>query len=304
MVAVLSTASISQMGCRAIRRFGESRQAIAGRRLSGQGFQAIHDGQWETAEQLFSDALKVSRTDDRAHWGMAEAYWNREQLDDAITHMEQAVRLSAGDPAFVRRLGRMYLDVGRVDEASQRASEALRIERDSADAWALHGDCLRIKGQQDDALAAYHRALGLQPDLPDVQVAAAELYLDGGRHQRALATLDRIVDQHGLESSPARSDLLRGHVMRKLGRPDDARACFVRASQKTPADAEPLLELAALYFETGRTDEATKSLRLARQIDPDHPRVDGLCQQLGVPNPKTPAAMLAENPADQHSQSY
>ncbi|MEM9825841.1 MAG: tetratricopeptide repeat protein [Planctomycetota bacterium] len=283
MTVCLSTCVVLQAGCRAIRRFGESRQAITGRRLSGQGFQAIHDGQWETAETLFSDALKVSRTDDRAHWGMAEAFWNRGQTDDAIRHMEQAVRLSAGDPAFVRRIGRMYLDLGRVDEAAARAQEALRAERGSAEGWALHGDCLRRIGQVDDALAAYHRALALQPDSPEVQLAAAELYLDRGRYQRALATLDRITDQYGLEASPSRCDLLRGLVMRDLGRHEDARVCFLRASHKSPEQAEPLLELAALFHRRGQTSEATESLEMARRLAPQHPRVANLSKLLGVP---------------------
>ena len=89
-------------GCRAISRFGDSRQAIAARRLSGQGFEAMHDDQWEVAETLFTDALKQSDSDDRAHWGLAESYWKHDQRELAIQHMEHAVRLSAGDPQIGR----------------------------------------------------------------------------------------------------------------------------------------------------------------------------------------------------------
>ena len=56
MHCLLAVMSVTDSGCRAIRRFGESRQSIAARRLSGQGFQAMHDGQWEIAETLFTDA--------------------------------------------------------------------------------------------------------------------------------------------------------------------------------------------------------------------------------------------------------
>ena len=192
---LIAMVAVAVSGCRAIRRFGDSRQTIAARRLSGQGFQAMHDGQWEIAESLFTDALDVSKTDDRAHWGLAEAFWNRNDHERAIEHMEHAVRLSAGDPKFVQRLGRMYLELGRLAEADSHSLWALELNRDSAPAWALRGDCLKAASETDDALAAYHRALAIQPDYPDVQLQAAELYLAEHPFDRVPATLDRLQDR-------------------------------------------------------------------------------------------------------------
>lgn len=269
---MLAVIAVADSGCRAIRRFGESRQTIAARRLSGQGFQAIHDGQWEIAETLFSDALDVSKTDDRAHWGLAEAYWNRNDHERAIEHMEHAVRLSAGDPKFVQRLGRMYLELGRLEAADSHSRWALELKRDSAEAWALRGDCLKAANAKSDALAAYHRALALQPDYPEVQVQAAEIYLVEHRYDRVLATLDRLQDGVGIDDASARVDILQGIAMRKLGRAEEARRCFVRASRKDPQDAAPHLELALLEVDNGDLESARQSWQLARQLDPDSVR--------------------------------
>ncbi len=266
---LLTVIAVTESGCRAIRRFGESRQSIAARRLSGQGFQAMHDGQWEIAESLFTDALEVSKADDRAHWGLAEAFWNRNDQELAIEHMEHAVRLSAGDPKFVQRLGRMYLERGRLQEADSHSLWALESKRDSAQAWALRGDCLKASGKADDALAAYHRALALQPDYPEVQLQAAEIYRTQHRYDRLLATLDRLQDGVGIDDAPARVDMLQGIAMRKLGRAEEARRCFVRASTKDPQDATPHLELASLAIEHGDVESARESLQVAQQLDPD-----------------------------------
>lgn len=256
-------------GCRAIRRFGESRQAIAARRLSGQGFQAMHDGRWDTAEDLFSEALNVSTADDRSHWGMAETYWNRGQSEPAIEHMERAVRLTAGDPKLVRRLGRMHLESGDLEQADHHSHWSLQSERDSAEGWSLRGDVLKANGDLENALAAYHRALAYQPDHPHVQLQAAEIYQSQQRFDRSLATLDRMNDSISLEDAPPQADMLRGIAMRRLDRPDEALRCFHRASRKDPNNPQPQLEIASTALQLGRTAEAQNALQLAMTLDPE-----------------------------------
>ncbi len=71
------------------------------------------------------------------------------------------------------------------------------------------------------------------------------------RYDRLLATLDRLQDGVGIDDAPARVDMLQGIAMRKLGRAEEARRCFVRASTKDPQDATPHLELASLAIENG-----------------------------------------------------
>jgi tetratricopeptide (TPR) repeat protein len=273
-------AVIGAAGCRAIGRLGDSRQSISARRLSGQGFQAMHDGQWEIAEDLFSDALEVSKADDRAHWGLAEAYWKRGDLELAVAQMEQAVRLSAGDPKFVQRLGRMYLELGRLQEAESHSLWALESQRDSAETWGLRGDCLKATGELDDALAAYHRALALQPDYAEVQLQAAKIYLSQRRYDRLLATLGRLQDGVGVDDAPPQVDLLQGIAMRELGRDEEARRCFARACNKDATDATPHLQMAELALARGEVVAARTSLEIASMLDPESSQESVWMQQL------------------------
>lgn len=277
---LLAAFLLTAPGCRAISRFGDSRQAIAARRLSGQGFEAMHDDQWEVAETLFTNALEQSDSDDRAHWGLAESYWKHEELELAVKHMEHAVRLSAGDPRFVQRLGRMYLTLGRLEEADRHSLWALESKRDSADAWALRGDCLNARGEADEALAAYHRALALQPDYPAVQLEAAEIYRRQGRYDRLLATLDRLQEGIGMEQTPPRVDVLQGIAMRKVGRFEEAKRSFLRATQKDPENDSPHIELAALALERGDTASAQNAFAEAVRLNPSLAQGQDWMQQL------------------------
>jgi len=265
-LVVLSGLSFT-CGCRAISRYGESRQTIAARRLSRQGLEAMHAGQWDVAEGLFSGALEITAADDRAHWGLAESLWQRGERDAALNHMEQAVRLSASDPRLMRRLARMYLDLGRVAEAERETLAALEADRESAEVWALRGDCLVNRGDHVGALAAYHRALAIQPDYAEVQIQAAELYRILGRYDRLLATIDRLQDSLGADDlCPVRGHMLRGIALRQLDRPVEAQQCFAEASRGAPLDAEPHVNLAELHLSQGDLGAARQSLEQARQL--------------------------------------
>lgn len=268
--------SFPYLGCRAISKFGESRQSVAARRLSRQGLTAARQGDWRSAETLFTNALDLSGNNDAAHRGLGETLWQRGQTEEAIKHLRQAVQLSAGDPKHLQRLGRMYLELGRVDEASRQCEIALQSDREWAAAWALWGDCEAAHGRDASALAAYHRALSLQPDYPYVQIRVAEIYHEQGRNDRLLATLDRLnpnptnnPNQSDGGMIAGRADLLRGLAMRKIGRHDEATQYLMAAAEANPADVTARLQLASGAIATGRTSLAQDYLAQAMRIDPE-----------------------------------
>ncbi|TWT65313.1 tetratricopeptide repeat protein [Allorhodopirellula solitaria] len=276
LAAALTLVSL-QLGCRSIVKFGESRQSVAARRLSRQGLKAARQGDWTVAEDLFSKSLDVSNNNDAAHRGLADTLWLRGRRNDAVVHLKKAVQLSAGDPKHLQRLGRMYLELGRVDEAARQCEIALQSDREWAALWALWGDCETAQGRSDSALAAYHRALSLQPDYPYVQLQAAEIYHQHQRHDRLLATLDRF---NGASSSaqltqtdggiiPGRADLLRGLAYRELGRGDEANRYLIAAAEKNPADVTARLQLAAASISGGDSAAAQNWLAQAMRIDPE-----------------------------------
>ena len=276
LIGLILLTGLTQTGCRVMSRFGESRQSIAARRLSRLGMQAMHEGQWATAESLFGEALQVSTGDDRAHAGLAESLWNRGERAEAVRHMEEASRLSAGDPKYLLRLGRMYLDLGRLADAERQSLAALQVERETAESWSLRGDCLLAAERHAEALAAYHRALAIQPDAEHAQLQAAEIYYLQGRYDRLLASLDCAREYHGAEQLSPRADVLRGVAFRRLGRPGEAKRAFARAAERLPGDATPHLHLASLAIGDGDEAAARASLAAALAADPSAlSRADG-----------------------------
>ncbi|MEO1618476.1 MAG: tetratricopeptide repeat protein [Planctomycetota bacterium] len=261
---------------------GHNHEALDARKKSRLGMQALHQKRWQDAEQLFSEALTLSDGDDRAHRGIAETLWNRGETELAIKHMELAVKRSGSDPRLIGRLGEMYLEIGRLEEAESRCNVALASARDLPEVWTLRGDCLTARGNRTDALAAYHRALALQPGLVETKLRVAEIYLENDQYDRLLATLDQIDPVGDENQTPVRVHMLRGIAMRNLQRPELATKHFAKAVERDPSRAEPHLQIAAIELEQGRSSLASRSIARAMELDPALVKMSGWAAYLQV----------------------
>lgn len=272
---------ISASGCRVWRRPPVGEALAGARQLSLRGAESLQQEKWNDAETYFSEALKESGMDERAHWGYAETMWKKGDRVLATEHMEEAVRLSGGNPDLTIRLGQMQLEQGKLDEAAKLAKAALETNRRHPGAWALQGDVLVAWQQWDQALAAYHRALIYQPDFPAVQMAVAELYHRTDRPQRALSTLDRLSDEHSLERMPVRAQWLRAESLVSLGRTREAKQALVHAEQRLAGcDSETMLAVAKTRYALGDMAECQSVLIHMESLGIEHPGIASLRQEM------------------------
>jgi tetratricopeptide (TPR) repeat protein len=207
--------------------------------MSLQALDAQQQGRWDEAEALFAAAVEQCPSDDRARQGYAEALWRRGLQTEAVTHMEEAVRLSGSDPERLVQLGGMYLAQGQTHRAAEQALQAIAANPQHAGAWALRGQVQQVEGMRDEALASYFRALSFQPHQPAVQLAIAEIYAQQNRPQRALATLQALAADYPPARVPPEVRHREGLALRELGRHADANAALSQATNQGNSTAEP-----------------------------------------------------------------
>jgi tetratricopeptide (TPR) repeat protein len=270
-------------GCRIWPRCRtESDEAVAQtRQLSLQGKDAQQDGRWDDAEALFAAAVLKSPRDERARCGYAESLWQRGARDEAVAHMEEAVRLSGHDPERLVQLGNMYLSRGEWHRAALQADKAIAANSELPGAWALRGQVLRAQGNPTDAMAAFHRALTFQEHYPEVQLALADIYAQQNRPQRSLATLQALAARYPLDQVPAEVYLRQGLALRQLGRHQDAARSLAQAARRTTRPSADLLcELGRAQLLAGDTAAARLTLADALDRDPQHTASRALYEEL------------------------
>ncbi len=271
LAGVVACSLLSAHGCRAIKNRRPDRKLVQARQLSLQGAELLSRDQSAAAEKLFTQAVEQCPTDERAHWGLSQTLWEAGQHQQAIQHLQEAVRLSGENPEYLVRLGEMYLQQGQTSQALAVADQLLGRLHNNAAAWKLKGDALANNRDWEAALQAYHRSLLVQPDDPKVQLAVAEIYRQMNRPHRALATLDRMVDHRPSMNIDGQMHLFRGLALADLNRNDEAIASFAAASRYLlPDDTPHQLQLAAAQHKIGLQDEAKRTLAVVLEKDPQN----------------------------------
>ncbi|MDX1948731.1 MAG: tetratricopeptide repeat protein [Pirellulaceae bacterium] len=279
------------VGCRYIGQCRKSSdESIAQtRQLALQGKDAQQHGRWDQAEAIFAAAVVQGPRDERARCGYAEALWQRGARDEAVAHMEEAVKLSGNDPERVVQLGNMHFALGNLDRAGKQADKAIAANRELPLAWVLRGKVLQARGEFAAAQAAFHRALGYQPQFPEAQLALAEVYRQEGRPQRALATLQALEASYPPHGAPVEVLVPQGLALGQLGRHADAARTLARAAERGNPSADLLYELARAQLQAGDATAARLTTLAALDRDPGHAR----SRQLQAEIASLPATMAA-----------
>ena len=268
-------------GCRAFRGHKVSDESIAAaRQLSLQGLDAQQRNQWERAESLFATAILKCPSDERAHAGYGESLWQRGAWRESVAQMEESVRLSGGDPTRRVRLGQMYRSVGDLARAREQAEQALAANPQLASAWALRGQVLLAQGDRGEALANFHRALGYDGNLSDVQFAIAEIYAQENRPQRALATLQALAQTAPSGPAAAEIAIRQARALVALGRQPDAISVLAKAVERNDASAAVLHELAITQLAARDWPGARQAVERGISRYPADSRFQSLAQEL------------------------
>jgi tetratricopeptide (TPR) repeat protein len=214
---------VAGSGCRLIPRSGPVPQEVAdARRLCNEGLSAADRKDLLRAEGLLEQAVKNCPTDVDARRHYADVLWQRGERMAAVTQIAEALRLSPGDTSLCIDGGRMYMELGLLDDADRLSREAVRVAPRSEKAWRLHGQVAMARGRPEEALADYHRALAFAPDDRDLILDTAEIYRRLGRPQRALATLAILGESYPPNQTPPHVLALEGMAQEALDRPTDA----------------------------------------------------------------------------------
>jgi len=205
------------------------------------------------AEALFARAAEADPGLADAWLGLAGVRTDRGEREAAREALRRAVALEPSDPRPLAKLARLEAEpAARADlyrRAGERAARRLDVHRARS---------LLARAAELDASAApaASRALG----------ALGALEEGLGRPAAAQAAFERAA---GLAPD---ADTLRGVARARRARGDasGAESAWRRAVELEPERADARVELADLYLEQERADEALPLLEAARAAEPDH----------------------------------
>ena len=145
------------------------------------------------------------------------------------------------------------------EPTSLRDREAVRV-------FALASEHHR-RGQLDDAIRGYARALALNPRMPDVYNNMGVALRSQGKLDAAVASYRRSLvlrpDNPGVYSN-------MGNALRELGRLQLAAASHAQAVRRAPKSPEAIYNLGLVLRDMGQVDKAMACFDKALAFRPDH----------------------------------
>ncbi|MEO6104018.1 MAG: tetratricopeptide repeat protein [Pseudoxanthomonas sp.] len=161
---------------------------------------------------------------------------------------------------------RAYAARQESDEAKADLDQALRINPDNAQAYALRGALHGSKGELEDAIADFDRAISLDPSDIRTMINRGTARERSGEYSRSIEDYDRVIAQ-----APKEAAAWGGRCWTRAVagiQLESALADCQRAIELDPADANHLNSRGFVYFRLDRFDLAIRDYNTAIAADP------------------------------------
>ncbi len=167
-----------------------------------QGLAAVAERRGDLDTALDEIRLAASLLPDSwsVHWTWARILDRQGHTEAAVPHLEVSVRAYPENPELHAALGLTLEALRRDEDASAALEEALRRGSGDAEAWNSAGRYRRLRGDRAGALAAWDRALQLDPRHFKALFNRGLARAETGEKERALLDLEAAL---AAASSPA-----------------------------------------------------------------------------------------------------
>ncbi len=191
-----------------------------------------------------------------------DSHWI-DRASDAVT---RARELAASTPEVEVTLGELRLRTGRSKEAVAAFERALALQPNSFDALLGLARACEANGDIARAEATYRRAVKLQPSYFGGYSKLAGFYYNHGRFREAAENFRRVTE---LTPDNAKAFANLGGVLMQLGRLDQALEVFRKSVALAPTDLA-WSNIGTLEYYEGHFTAAADAYEKALALQPDH----------------------------------
>jgi tetratricopeptide (TPR) repeat protein len=231
------------------------------------------------ARPEFERAIQLDPRHAQAQANLGEVLIQLGQAQSAAPHLDQAIRLFGGKPdaAYPHYLrAKIYTEERDPAKAASELQQAVEIRPDFAEAWSDLGSSRKSLADDDGALAAFRRAVALNPEDAVAQYRLGSQLLEADAPHEAVEHLDASVRLDPKDQS-ALNALQR--ALRQDGQLERANAMKARLAQLLQEHDQSDQKMVTAFElnnrgteleKTGRLAEALEKYRAAFELLPEH----------------------------------
>jgi len=263
----------------------------------GFAYSGLHQN--EEAVQAYDKTLELQPDLFEAHLNLGILFIQMKRAMESVAHLEKAVALKPEHPRAHLYDGRALAAVGQPEAAEKQFLEALRLDPMLAIAWFDLGQLRLNRKDHAGALEAFEKAAELDPKLPQAQLGAAlaleglnrapeavpqfeqylaaqpddletrfhlaKLYLQQGKNEQALESLETVY--HAKPDLPGLAAAL-GDVCALLKKFAESEKYYRQALAAAPDEPDLHRALGQTLLDQQRFPEAEVEFRASLKLDP------------------------------------
>ena len=127
------------------------------------------------AEVLLARCLELAPTFAPARYNYALVLYRQAKSAQALSHIERLVASDRQNPSYRNLQAAVLATLGEYSESLELYEAVLKEFPEQAKVWMSYGHALKTAGRRSDSIAAYRKALRIQPTLGEVYWSLANL---------------------------------------------------------------------------------------------------------------------------------
>jgi tetratricopeptide (TPR) repeat protein len=172
-------------------------------------------------------------------------------------------------PAFAEgyyRLGKIYSELERHDEAASPFQSAIRLDPENVTSYCALAELFLEQNNPADAVAPAKEAVRLNPDLADADLLlGCALHYAPGKFAEAAAAYEKSLQLQG-DQFVALGNL--GDLYLEMGKLEQAQDALIRARNINPNDPKLHALLGEAYRRANKREDALVELEILKRLDP------------------------------------
>ena len=197
------------------------------------GIAAHNANRKDLDEKALARLLEIGGDKPEFHLILGKAYLNREEPEKALPELQSAAAANPNLPFVHFSLAVAHLRLDHKEEAEAEFRKDLAVEPDLPDTYEQLGQFYQRAGNNDEAAKYFREALKRNPQMPASLFGLAKISMQEEKYREALSAVDSTLR---FAPSSQGAHFLRGQILARLGRRDDAQAEFATAQKMVNAD--------------------------------------------------------------------